>query len=326
MKLISYPVVSNAQWKPTYELHATTESGKPSSSVSLHYRARITQSTGEDWNNTALTLSTVASDTVVKRIPQLNPVKIHPRAERPVFQKKGFIPTQNNPFGPAPNVIPFQQQQQQQQQWVQQQQIQQQRPVTLFGSAASAPLHPQQTGFAASQSSGLFGAPAVSAPALAPAEVSVDPALMQEYARELSLANALALPEEDDDFEDLEGPGAITEPTTVVSETPMAISFSVHGESTIPSDGVEHQVSVAVLPFLAKISYISIPRIDPRVFLQVKLHFLNNHSFFDAFVFYPSAKSKTAANTGYSQDPSVSSLTTAMFPRLQSTLVPSQIS
>jgi hypothetical protein len=310
MKLISYPVVSNAQWKPTYELHANTESGKPSSSVSLHYRARITQSTGEDWNNTALTLSTVASDTVVKRIPQLNPVKIHPRAERPTFPKKGFNPTQNNPFGPAPNAIPYQQQQQQQ--WVQPQQMQpqqmqQQRPVSLFGSTASAPA-PQQTGFGATQPFGSFGAFAVPAPALAPPDVSVDPALMQEYARELSLTNALPLPEEDDDFEDLEGPGAITEPTTVVSETPMAISFSVHGESTIPSDGVQHQVSVAVLPFHAKISYISIPRIDPRVFLQVNLHFLltsNNHSFSDAIFFYASAKSKTAANTDYSQDPSV---------------------
>jgi hypothetical protein len=88
---------------------------------------------------------------------------------------------------------------------------------------------------------------------------------------ELAKATALSLhvPEDDDDFEELDGPCSITEPITVVSETPMAISFSVHGESTIPSDGVDHQVSVAVLPFQAKISYITIPRIDPRVFLQV---------------------------------------------------------
>lgn len=125
----------------------------------------------------------------------------------------------------------------------------------------------------------------MSALALAPQEVPVDPALMQEYARELSNAYVLSLPEDEDDFEDLEGPGAITEPTTVVSETPMAISFSVHGESTIPSDGVEHQASVAVLPFQAKISYISIPRIDPRVFLQVNLHYSNNHSFLMPFFF-----------------------------------------
>ena len=152
------------------------------------------------------------------------------------------------------------------------------------------------------------------------APVPDDPALMEEYAHhELSRAGVL---DDDDDFEDLEGPGAITEPTTVVSETPMAISFSVHGKSTIPSDGVEHQVSVAVLPFQAKVSYITIPRIDPRVFLQVISIFFVKYSFSDVpppFLSTLSAKCKTPANIGYSQDLSASSLMTAMFPRLQST-------
>ena len=139
---------------------------------------------------------------------------------------------------------------------------------TGFGGSAATVQPAQQGLFGAAQSSSGFGAPAVSA-----AEVPVDPALIEEHVQhELSKAKAYSLQvPEDDDFEDLEGPCAITEPTTVVSETPMAISFSVHGESTIPSDGVEHQVSVAVLPFQAKISYIAIPRIDPRVFLQVNL-------------------------------------------------------
>jgi len=76
----------------------------------------------------------------------------------------------------------------------------------------------------------------------------------------------------DEEFEELiEGPDS--DPITIVTETPMAISFSVNGESNIPSDGVDHQVSVAVLPFSAKISYIAIPRIEPRVFLQVTLFF-----------------------------------------------------
>jgi hypothetical protein len=57
---------------------------------------------------------------------------------------------------------------------------------------------------------------------------------------------------------------------TIVTETPMAISFSVNGESNIPSDGVD---SVAVLPFSAKISYVAIPRMDPRVFLRSSARF-----------------------------------------------------
>ena len=70
-------------------------------------------------------------------------------------------------------------------------------------------------------------------------------------------------------FEEVPSPAAITEPSSFVAETPIAISYSITGESTIPSDGVEHQVSVAVLPFDTKISYVTIPRIDPRVYLQV---------------------------------------------------------
>ena len=111
----------------------------------------------------------------------------------------------------------------------------------------------------------MFGA---SAPA--PPDASVNPAALMQ---QLSIADTHPLPEDSDDFKDLEGPGTIAGPITVASETPMSISFSVHGESTIPSDGVEHQVSVAVLPFQAKVSYISIPCIDPRVFLQVKSYF-----------------------------------------------------
>ena len=74
----------------------------------------------------------------------------------------------------------------------------------------------------------------------------------------------------DEEFEELIG-GPDSDPITIVTETPMAISFSVNGESNIPSDGIDHQVSVAVLPFSAKISYITIPRIEPRVFLQVTI-------------------------------------------------------
>ena len=276
------PVVSNAQWNPTYELHATTENGKPSSSVSLHYRARVSQSTGEDWNNTALTLSTVASDTVVKQIPQLRRVRIQPaQFMRTCGQKGGlfsnFSNVNNNPggvglFGGSSNM---------------------QKPAIapqahsgfggfgaqhgLFGAApsgatgvnafnytlASAPQQQQQQ-----QQTSLFGQ-ATSAFGAAAPQVMVDHQLMQAYERELSAAEPAPLPEEDD-FEEVDGRPAITEPTTVVSETPMAISFTVHGESTIPSDEVDHQVSVALLPFKAKISYITIPRIDPRVFLQVR--------------------------------------------------------
>ncbi|KAG6864236.1 hypothetical protein C0991_011155 [Blastosporella zonata] len=165
-------IVSDVSWAPKYELHAKTENGKPSSSVALHYRARVVQSTGEDWTNTLLTLSTMSSDTIAKRIPQLVPVKLRPRdTQQATNQQQG----------------------------------------SLFGSAA------------------------------------------------------------EDEFEAIPAPETITGPTTFVNETPVAISFSISGESTIPSDGIDHQVSVAVLPFEVKISYVTIPRIEPRVYLQCEV-------------------------------------------------------
>lgn len=50
---ISY-AVSNAGWTPSYDLRATDTS----SPISLDYSANVYQSSGEDWNNVKLTLST----------------------------------------------------------------------------------------------------------------------------------------------------------------------------------------------------------------------------------------------------------------------------
>ncbi|ETW76100.1 hypothetical protein HETIRDRAFT_430490 [Heterobasidion irregulare TC 32-1] len=84
-------VVRNATWSPTYELLAESESGKPASAVSLHYRARITQSTGEDWTSVALTLSTVAMDGSDQRIPDLKPIRICPPTVMPLHALGGLF-------------------------------------------------------------------------------------------------------------------------------------------------------------------------------------------------------------------------------------------
>jgi uncharacterized protein (TIGR02231 family) len=47
-------LVNNASWVPMYDLRADNSS----SPVNLHYRASITQNTGENWNNVKLVLST----------------------------------------------------------------------------------------------------------------------------------------------------------------------------------------------------------------------------------------------------------------------------
>lgn len=64
-------MVGNARWNPTYDLHATsTTDGRPSSSVFLHYRVHLSQSTGEHWTDAKLILSTTATDSLNVGIPE----------------------------------------------------------------------------------------------------------------------------------------------------------------------------------------------------------------------------------------------------------------
>ncbi|KAH7344652.1 hypothetical protein B0J17DRAFT_712306 [Rhizoctonia solani] len=52
-------VVSNASWIPIYDIRASVSSSPNSpSTIALHYRASLTRTTGEDWPEVALTLST----------------------------------------------------------------------------------------------------------------------------------------------------------------------------------------------------------------------------------------------------------------------------
>jgi hypothetical protein len=64
-------VVDSVVWTSVYDLYATTEGGRPADSVTLKYRARVMQSTGEDWTDATIILSTATSDTFTKGIPSL---------------------------------------------------------------------------------------------------------------------------------------------------------------------------------------------------------------------------------------------------------------
>ncbi|CAE6410488.1 unnamed protein product [Rhizoctonia solani] len=69
-------VVSNANWTPLYDIRASiAQSPDATSKIMLHYRASITQTTGENWPEVALTLST-ASPQLGSKLPTLSPWKI----------------------------------------------------------------------------------------------------------------------------------------------------------------------------------------------------------------------------------------------------------
>ncbi|CAE6435542.1 unnamed protein product [Rhizoctonia solani] len=73
--MVTY-VVSNASWTPLYDIRASiAKSPDVASKIALHYRASITQTTGENWPEVALTLST-ASPQLGSKVPKLFAWKI----------------------------------------------------------------------------------------------------------------------------------------------------------------------------------------------------------------------------------------------------------
>jgi uncharacterized protein (TIGR02231 family) len=69
-------LVLNAGWQPLYDLRLTQQGDNPAR-LEVAYLAQITQTTGEDWQDVALTLST-ARPALSSAIPKLDPWYIRP--------------------------------------------------------------------------------------------------------------------------------------------------------------------------------------------------------------------------------------------------------
>ena len=165
--------VSNAQWYPVYDLHAGSEKGKPSTSVTLQYRVALSQSTGETWNNTDLTLSTSATDVLNAGIPTSQSLSIEP----------------------VPKVQPV--------------------------------IAPASAGF------GMSAGPVVTQ--------------QMQMARSVNFAA----------------------PRGVVSKSPLSVTYTVEGKTTIPTDGQSHKVLVASLPLEGTVTHVTTPRKSTVAYLQV---------------------------------------------------------
>ncbi|CAE6433627.1 unnamed protein product [Rhizoctonia solani] len=77
-ELVLRYAVSDASWTPIYDVRASIANNPgESSTVALHYRASITQSTGENWPDIALTLST-ASPQLGTNMPKIGSWTIGP--------------------------------------------------------------------------------------------------------------------------------------------------------------------------------------------------------------------------------------------------------
>ena len=64
---------------------------------------------------------------------------------------------------------------------------------------------------------------------------------------------------------------ALGEPTSVVHESPLALTYHVDGASDVPSNGVPHQVSIARLPLEANIFHVTTPKLQPVAYLETSV-------------------------------------------------------
>ena len=232
--------------------------------MSLHYRARITQSTGEDWTGVALTLSTADMDLATQKIPSLIPTKIRP----PRGPFDGFHQNVHAQARPLP---------------------QPRAPVGLFGQAQPAPPPaaarafgqpdtqapvfgafgaPQQQQQQQQQQQSLFGQASsgfVAYSQYAPPAAGSGPSAQPSAAFGPSADDGWQAVETDTAADE---PVPIAEPATVVHESPLALTYRVEGASRVPSDGVPHQLAVAVLPFAATLQHVAVPKARPVAYLH----------------------------------------------------------
>ncbi|PCH42574.1 hypothetical protein WOLCODRAFT_163894 [Wolfiporia cocos MD-104 SS10] len=243
-------MVSNVLWEPVYEMRAVTDDGRPAGEVTLHYNARVTQGTGEDWNDTRLVLLSGSASPSAQNstIPELKRRKIRVR-QVPVFTSSQHAPP--TLFGAA--LSP--------------QQAAQPPQGQLFGAfGATAPAS------GAPQVGGLFG---TAAPQLGNAGVSIDSPMFGSATVPAPPA-AIPLPESagrqnSDAGPELdvptEGSGATS---TVMRESAARARFriDVPGPVSIPSDGTAHTLSIAVLTLRADFMWVCVPRMRAAAFVE----------------------------------------------------------
>jgi len=100
MKITVTYAVSGASWEPVYDVRVMPDTEK----VSMTYYGIVTQETGEDWENVALTLST-APHTEARELPELGPWYI--TADPPMPKRRFSMAKMSNaPMGSAAPCAP----------------------------------------------------------------------------------------------------------------------------------------------------------------------------------------------------------------------------
>lgn len=264
-----------------YDVYAAVQDSGSTSSIKLHYRAVITQNTGEEWVHAPLILSTASEGNHSVAVPRLPTYRIKPRnlffgafgatqqAQAPSVNLFGVSPapqtTTGFMFGAAANN--------------------QSQSVPLFGQAQS-----NVGGFGAAQPAGSSDPRTTSGFSLAevthfgafghsvPNETTSTQGPFNPPAATYASHQARASEHGLDPQETSTGAIPISEGNTRMLRTsPLSVSYAVNRPVKIPSDGAAHTVSVTTIESEAEISRICVPRVQTAVYLQCRV--LNNSDY-----------------------------------------------
>ncbi|KAK7503061.1 hypothetical protein BaRGS_00005687 [Batillaria attramentaria] len=197
--LVSY-VTSNASWIPSYDIRMYTAEDK----LKITYYGQIKQSTGEDWVDAKLFLST-AQPSIGGEVPELSTAELRLRRPTPVKIHRKVMQ-------PAPRSRP---------------------QPSLFRAAVDEVVDIMRVN---------IGVPLERGPPL-PSDALV------EYME----AN--------------------------VGEGGATTMYEIVRSSTIPSDNVEHKVTVGLVDIKPKISYTSVPQKTPHAFMLAKVTNSSQYTF-----------------------------------------------
>lgn len=233
-------MVRNASWSPLYDLRATSQKGRPSPNVHLHYRANLSQSTGEDWTDAQLTLSTRAPEDLDGGIPRANTVQIRGAG----------------PQSPIVTLVP-----------------------DRMGRGRQRSRSKSRSSRSRSRSRSRRRYRSITPPGRCVRRRSPSPFRSRSRSptlRRRCIRSKSPLRRSRGSISAIttsEPPQYPYHPneTVMISNDVTSVSFIMDGRCTIPGDGKLHRVTIAILPFTATIHHVITPRVSLDAYLQCSI-------------------------------------------------------
>ena len=275
----SCTVVNNASWSPLYDLRATARKGKPSSNVHLHYRANLSQSTGEDWNDAQLTLSTRAPEDLDGGIPRASTIHIQGvNPERSVSSFVSATPTSCHADNLPCLISPGKESKRRKPIHTlrSRSRIYRPRPGVLSSDRGRSRTRSRTISISRSRSrdrSRVYERRVYRSrsptPSLSPSPERRRSPVRQRFETRI-LRSRSPTRRRRQSVAPSEPPQYPYHPNeTVITNDVTSVSYIMDGRCSIPGDGKLHKVTIAILPFSATIHHVITPRVSLDAYLQV---------------------------------------------------------